>query len=74
MLDGDLEDSEEQHQTALRSHLLMVDRLIDLHTAKLRSVEKEFEKDLAELEHEFGAEGEEMATTHARNVREVSYT
>jgi hypothetical protein len=74
MLDGDLEDSEEQYQTSLRSHLVLVDRLIDLHTAKLRAVEKEFEKELAELGHEFGAEGEEMAAMHARHVREVSYT
>jgi hypothetical protein len=73
MLDADLEDSEEQYQTSLRSHLLLVDRLIDLHTAKLRSVEKEFEKEMAELKNEFGDEGEEMAATHARHVREVRY-
>tara|TARA_B100000795_G_scaffold245498_1_gene210662 strand:- start:1226 stop:1729 length:504 start_codon:yes stop_codon:yes gene_type:complete len=36
MLDRDLEDSEEQYQMALRSHLLVVDRLIDLHNAKIR--------------------------------------
>ena len=36
MLDRDLEDSEEQYQMALRAHLLIVDRLIDLHNARLR--------------------------------------
>ena len=36
VLDRDLEDSEEQYQMALRSHLLIVDRLIDLHNARLR--------------------------------------
>merc|ERR1719160_1159610 len=46
MLDRDLEDSEDQYQMALRSHLLIVDKLIDLHNARLRGLEFEFEKDL----------------------------
>merc|ERR1719247_3605148 len=54
VLDRDLEDSEEQYQTALRAHLVMVDRLIDLHNARLASSELEFEKDLQELSDEFG--------------------
>merc|ERR1719426_596312 len=53
VLDRDLEDSEEQYQMALRSHLLIVDRLIDLHNSKLSSIELEFEKDLQELMDEF---------------------
>ena len=36
MLDRDLEDSEEQYQTALRAHLRIVDKLIDLHNSRLR--------------------------------------
>ena len=60
VLDRDLEDSEEQYQTALRAHLLMVDRFIDLHNAKLAGTELEFEKDLQELMDEFGAERSEI--------------
>ena len=48
MLDRDLEDSEEQYQTALRSHLRIVDKLIDLHNSRLRGLEFEFERDLQE--------------------------
>lgn len=36
VLDRDLEDSEEQYQMALRAHLLIVDKLIDLHNQRLR--------------------------------------
>merc|ERR1719352_1337579 len=49
VLDRDLEDSEEQYQMALRAHLVMVDRLIDLHNARLAGIELEFEKDLQEV-------------------------
>ena len=44
MLDRDLDDTEEQYQAALRAHLLIVDRLIDLHNARLGGIEFEFEK------------------------------
>ena len=56
VLDRDLEDSEEQYQMALRAHFLIVDKLIDLHNAKLAGTELEFEKDLRELMDEFGSE------------------
>merc|ERR1719352_1607050 len=56
MLDRDLEDSEDQYQMALRSHLLIVDKLIDLHNARIRGIEFEFERDMQELIDEFGAE------------------
>jgi len=71
VLDRDLEDSEEQYQTALRAHLVMVDRLIDLHNSKLAGIELEFEKDLRELMDEFGAERAEINGSHARHKKEM---
>jgi len=71
VLDRDLEDSEEQYQMALRAHLVMVDRLIDLHNQKLAGTELEFEKDLQELMDEFGAERTEMMASHARHKKEM---
>jgi len=71
MLDRDLEDSEEQYQMALRSHLLVVDRLIDLHNAKIRGIEFEFERDLQELVEEFGAEAREILARHAKHKKEM---
>ena len=71
VLDRDLEDSEEQYQTALRAHLVMVDRLIDLHGQRLSGIELEFEKDLQELMDEFGAERHEISGSHARHKKEM---
>ena len=71
VLDRDLEDSEEQYQMALRAHLLIVDRLIDLHNARLSGIELEFEKDLQELNDEFGLERTEMNGSHARHKKEL---
>ena len=71
MLDRDLEDSEEQYQTALRSHLLIVDKLIDLHNSRLRGLEFEFERDLQELVEEFGTERDEINATHATHKKEM---
>ena len=71
MLDRDLDDSEEQYQSALRAHLLILDRLIDLHNARLKGLEFEFEKDLRGLLDEFGAERSEVVASHARHKKEM---
>ena len=71
VLDRDLEDAEEQYQAATRGHLVMVDRLIDLHDTKLSGIELEFEKDLQDLSDEFGAERREMNASHARHKKEM---
>jgi len=71
MLDRDLEDSEDQYQMALRSHLLIVDKLIDLHNARIRGLEFEFERDMQELIDEFGAERAEIVAAHARHKKEL---
>lgn len=39
MLDRDLEDAEEQHQMALRSHLTIVDSLLALQYKRVRALE-----------------------------------
>merc|ERR1719413_213927 len=37
MLDRDLDEAEEQHQVAVRSHLLNVDRLLDMQKSRLQA-------------------------------------
>merc|ERR1719261_191339 len=71
MLDRDLEDSEDQYQMALRSHLLIVDKLIDLHNARIRGLEFEFERDMQELIDEFGSEAREIMARHAKHKKEM---
>ena len=71
MLDRDLEESEEQYQMALRSHLQNIDVLIDLQDARLLALENDFESDLRTLEDEFNAEREEIQKQHATEKTEL---
>jgi len=50
---------------------VMIDRLIDLHKSRLAGIELEFEKDLQELSDEFGAERNEITSSHARHKKEM---
>lgn len=55
-LEQDLQESEEQYETALQSHLINVDTLIDLQMQRLSSLQKMFEADKNILENEFNTE------------------
>merc|ERR1719252_559486 len=50
MLDRDLDEAEEQHQVAVRSHLLNVDRLLEIQQSRLLALEDDFSRDVATLE------------------------
>ncbi|EQC28951.1 hypothetical protein SDRG_13288 [Saprolegnia diclina VS20] len=71
MLDRDLEEAEEQYQMALRSHLLNVDKLIDLQDGRLLGLENEFEKDLQIIEREFSVEKEKITKQHHLEKHEL---
>lgn len=51
-----LAESEAQFSTALRSHLINVDTLIDLQNNRLSTLKNQFESDLATLQTEFNTE------------------
>lgn len=55
LLDRDLEEAEEQHQLALRSHLLVLDSLLDLQASRLAGLEAQFNQSLKELQDEFAS-------------------
>mmetsp|Transcript_65806 Transcript_65806/g.106682 ORF Transcript_65806/g.106682 Transcript_65806/m.106682 type:complete len:502 (+) Transcript_65806:132-1637(+) len=65
MLDRDIDEAEEQYQTALRSHLQNVDALIDLYNSKVRQLEGEFEAEIRQLQDDFQTERTEIVTKHA---------
>ena len=67
MLDKDLEDAEEQYQLAYRSHLSVVDALIDIQYARVKAIEDDFLASIGALEEEFGGEKAELVATHARH-------
>ena len=71
MLDRDLEESEEQYQMALRSHLQNIDTLIDLQDSRLLALENEFENDLRTLEDEFQAERDDIDRHHESEKQEL---
>ena len=64
MLDRDLEEAEEQYQTALRNFMIHVDRLLTLQETRLQGLEEEFKRDLKILEDEFSLERKEIAENH----------
>ncbi|KAH9275145.1 hypothetical protein BASA83_002369 [Batrachochytrium salamandrivorans] len=52
----DLVEAEEQYSTALQSHLINIDTLIDLQNARLLSLETQLEEDSRMLDIEFSSE------------------
>ena len=71
MLDRDLEEAEEQYQTALRNFMIHVDRLLTLQETRLQGLEEEFKRDLKILEDEFSLERKEIAENHRYEKKEL---
>ena len=71
MLDRDLDEAEEQFQTALRAHVQNVDHFIELYRSKVRQLELDFEEELHEIEAEFDSERELILQKHASDVAEL---
>merc|ERR1711998_639170 len=72
MLDRDLDEAEEQHQVAVRSHLLNVDRLLEIQQSRLQALEDDFQKDVATLAEEFRVEREQIMEKHTLEKRELT--
>merc|ERR1712070_118717 len=72
MLDRDLDEAEEQHQVAVRSHLLNVDRLLEIQQSRLLALEDDFKKDVVTLTEEFRIEREQIQERHALEKRELT--
>jgi len=71
MLDRDLEEADEQHQMALRSHVMNVDALLELQRQRLKAMQSHFEGDLSMIENEFRSEFEDMKGTHKKTAKEM---
>jgi len=72
MLDRDLDEAEEQHQVAVRSHLLNVDRLLEIQQSRLLALDDDFKRDVATLIEEFRIEREQIQEKHALEKRELT--
>lgn len=71
MLDRDLDEAEEQYQTALRSHLQNIDGFVALQRQKVRDIEHDFERELAEIESEFDTERDHITKKHQHDMNEL---
>mmetsp|Transcript_23362 Transcript_23362/g.49812 ORF Transcript_23362/g.49812 Transcript_23362/m.49812 type:complete len:438 (-) Transcript_23362:316-1629(-) len=71
MLDRDLDEAEEQHQVAVRTHLLNVDRLLEIQQSRLLALEDDFNKDVQTLRKEFDLERTQIQEKHALEKREL---
>jgi hypothetical protein len=72
MLDRDLDEAEEQHQVAVRSHLLNVDRLLEIQQSRLNALEDDFNRDVEILQDEFKMEREQIQEKHGLEKRELN--
>merc|ERR550525_1853556 len=72
MLDRDLDEAEEQHQVAVRSHLLNVDRLLEVQQSRLLALEDDCNRDIQTLQKEFDLERGHIQEKHALEKRELT--
>lgn len=71
MLDRDLEEAEEQYQTALRNYMIHIEGLQELQGSRLEGLEQEFLRDLRILEGEFRLEREEIVSNFKTEQKEL---
>lgn len=71
MLTRDLDDAEEQFQTAQRNHMDKQNKFFELYTSKTRRLEEEFERDLKALKLEFNSEKEMIVQRYTRENKEM---
>jgi len=72
MLDRDLDEAEEQHQVSVRSHLLNVDRLLEVQQSRLLALEDDFQREVAILQEEYRIERQQVKEKHALEKRELT--
>lgn len=70
MLIKDLDDAEEQSQVAQRAHMVQLQELIDIHSAKCHTLHAEFEAELKAMKSTFVAERGMIVDKHAADTAE----
>ncbi|KAJ3300086.1 Dynein regulatory complex subunit 2, partial [Borealophlyctis nickersoniae] len=70
-LERDVAEAEEQFSTALQSHCINVDTLIELQTGRLHMLQSQFEADLEVLENEFNTERLKLQMQHAKEKADI---
>ena len=68
----DLEESEEQFQTAVRSHMMNIEVLINLNDNRMQTLEKKFQEDLMTLQTSFHEEKNEITIRYKLEKKELA--
>lgn len=68
----DLEEAEEQFQTAMRSHMMNIDVLINLHDSRMQALEKNFHSELEILQSSFNEEKSEMTARYKVEKKQLA--
>ena len=72
--DKDLDEAEDQYQTALQSHLINIENLIAVQTARLDAAHKQFIDELNTIEGEFSSEKQKLQTHHQKEKTNLTTT
>ena len=67
----DLDEAEEQYQTAFKSHIQNLKKLLKFQEERLFKADEEYSEELAALEGEFDTEKGEIIENHTREMDEI---
>lgn len=67
----DLEEAEEQYQTAIKSHLQNLRKLLDFQNERLEKADYEYDEELEALKMEFETERSHIITQHKKKMDEI---
>jgi 3-dehydroquinate dehydratase len=67
----DLEEAEDQFQTAMRSHLVNIDVLVNLNDSRLYAIERNFQNELQTLQTDFHEEKNEITLRCRQEMKEL---
>ncbi|CAN0070871.1 unnamed protein product [Lampetra planeri] len=70
-LTKDLEEAEEQHCMAFRSHMENVQRLLGLQAARVKRLREEYQLEVSALKEEFDSERELIVQQHAHEISDI---
>ncbi|CAD7927367.1 unnamed protein product [Amoebophrya sp. A120] len=73
MLDRDLDEAEEQHQFAIRTHLLNMETLMEIQQSRLEELQQDFRKEVEAIETDWSGEKTELGQSAEKRKRELKH-
>lgn len=72
-LDRDLDEAEEQHQFAIRTHLLNMETLMEIQDSRVEELREDFRKQVEAIEGDWAGEREELVQSAEKRKRELRH-